>query len=205
MRVLDCRGLACPQPVIEARKALGAGPDEPLAVRVDNATARDNLMVMAAGLGREASWEADGEGFTVAFPAPGKGAGKVSAGLPAAASGGALREPGGGALVVVLASDRLGQGEEELGRVLMKSFLHTLKETEPPATLACLNRGVYLACAGSPVLETLQALAAQGTEILSCGTCLDYYQLKADLAVGSVSNMYTILERMAAAGRLIQW
>lgn len=199
MRVLDCRGLTCPQPVLETRKALEAAPDQPLAVVVDNATARDNLLVMSAGLGREAAWVAEGEDFKVTLSAPAGSLPKAAPGAPA--QGQRSEAP----FVVVLSNDRLGQGEDELGRVLMKSFLHTLKETETPSTLVCLNRGVFLACNGSPVLETLTGLAAQGTEILSCGTCLDYYQLKSELAVGTVSNMYTILERMGAAGRLIQW
>ncbi|HHW14867.1 MAG TPA: sulfurtransferase-like selenium metabolism protein YedF [Firmicutes bacterium] len=107
--------------------------------------------------------------------------------------------------MVVLAGDRLGEGDETLGALLMKSFLTSLLEVEAPATLICLNRGIFLSTAGSPVLEQLQALEARGTEVLSCGTCLDFYERKDALRVGKVSNMFSIVERMAAAGRLIRW
>ncbi|MGE5554183.1 MAG: sulfurtransferase-like selenium metabolism protein YedF [Betaproteobacteria bacterium] len=209
MLVVDSRGLSCPQPVINTRRVLEVNPEETVVALVDNPTSRDNLLVMAEGLGRTAEWEENGDGFRVtihpveARPAEGRRAadreveadGTTNPGRPAQA----------GPLVVVLSSDRLGQGDEVLGGVLMKSFLGTVLEVEVPATLICLNRGVFLSTSGSPVLDQLAELAARGTEILSCGTCLDYYGKRDELQVGKVSNMYTILERMAGAGRLIQW
>lgn len=199
MRLVDNRGLECPQPVINTQRELAAHPDEDLAALVDSATARDNLVVLAEGLGLAAEWTPDGTGFRVV----------IRRGAPTPRPGETREEPtrsvGGGPLVVALASDRLGQGDEALGAILMKSFLTSLAESEPPATVICLNRGVFLSTAASPVLGQLERLAAQGTEILSCGTCLDFYERKGELKVGKVSNMLTILERMASAGRLIQW
>jgi selenium metabolism protein YedF len=92
-----------------------------------------------------------------------------------------------------------------LGEVLMRSFFVALAEGPVPDTIIFLNSGVRLSTEGSPVLENLAVLAAKGVEILSCGTCLNYYQLSEKLVSGKVSNMYTIVERLAAAGRTINW
>lgn len=95
-----------------------------------------------------------------------------------------------------------GKGAEELGQVLMKSFMFTLTEIQAPVTtLVFINSGVYLTIEGSPVLEHLQNLEQQGCEILSCGTCLDYYNLKEKLAVGRVTNMYTAVEKLLDTGK----
>jgi selenium metabolism protein YedF len=107
--------------------------------------------------------------------------------------------------VVFIDTDSLGRGSEELGRILMRSFLQTLELSEVhPQTVILINSGVKLACEGSEVLEDLQELAAKGTEILSCGTCLDYFGIKKKLVVGKVSNMYEILNSLARAGKLIK-
>ncbi|MDI6871973.1 MAG: sulfurtransferase-like selenium metabolism protein YedF [Bacillota bacterium] len=208
MLVVDNRGLACPQPVINTRRVIEVNPEETVVALVDSLTSRDNLLVMAEGLGRTVEWEEEGTGFRVTIrpaavrPAPGRRTGDQE--TPDRAVPGGCAQPAG-PLVVVLSSDRLGQGDEVLGTLLMKSFLSSLIEVETPATLICLNRGVFLSTAGSPVLDLLQELASRGTEILSCGTCLDFYGREDELKAGRVGNMYTILERLTAAGRLIQW
>jgi selenium metabolism protein YedF len=99
----------------------------------------------------------------------------------------------------------MGRGEHhELGHVLIRGFFHTLGEVEPlPDAIIFFNSGVKLVVEGSPVVDDLQALVAEGVEILACGTCLSYYDLKESIAVGTVSNMYTIAETMLAAGRLV--
>ena len=87
----------------------------------------------------------------------------------------------------------LGAGSDELGGILAKSFFHTLVEGDfTPAVLLFINSGVKLVLADSPVLADIKALAARGTKVLACGTCLDYFKLKDQVAVGSVTNMYTI-------------
>jgi selenium metabolism protein YedF len=110
-----------------------------------------------------------------------------------------------GPLVLVVSSEYMGRGEHpELGNVLIRGFFHTLGEVEPvPDTIIFFNSGVKLVAQGSSVLEDLQALSEQGTEILACGTCLGYYELMEKLAVGEVSNMYTIAETMLGAGKVI--
>jgi selenium metabolism protein YedF len=113
--------------------------------------------------------------------------------------------PSGGPLVLVVPSEHMGRGEhEELGHILARAFFHTLGEIEPlPDTVIFLNSGVKLVVDDSPVVEDLQALAQNDVEILACGTCLDHYGLMDNVAVGSVSNMYTIAETMLGAGRQV--
>jgi tRNA 2-thiouridine synthesizing protein A len=109
-----------------------------------------------------------------------------------------------GPLVLVVPADKMGRGETELGQILVRSFFHTLGEVEPqPQTLVFYNTGVKLACAGSPVVDDLCALEGQGVEMLVCGTCLGYFELKDKLAVGAVSNMYDIAETLLRAGKVV--
>ena len=107
--------------------------------------------------------------------------------------------------VVLFASDRVGEGPEELGRVLARSFVKTLREQGPlPWRLVFLNAGIALTTEGSPVVEDLRAMEAAGAEVLSCGTCLDYFHAKEKLLVGRVSNMREIVETLSQAGRLVR-
>ena len=99
---------------------------------------------------------------------------------------------------------RLGRGEAELGDILIRGFLHTLNEVQPlPAILVFINSGVKLVAADSAVLDDLRALCDKGVEILACGTCVNYYALKDKVAVGQVSNMYSIAEALLRADKLI--
>jgi selenium metabolism protein YedF len=111
----------------------------------------------------------------------------------------------GGPLVLVIPSEFMGRGEHpELGQILVRGFFHTLGEVQPlPDTIIFFNSGVKLVVEGSPVLEDLQNLCGQDVEILVCGTCLGYYELKEKIAVGEVSNMYTIAETMLRAGKVV--
>jgi selenium metabolism protein YedF len=100
----------------------------------------------------------------------------------------------------------LGQGSGDLGRVLMNSFLYTLRESSEGITaIIFLNSGVYLTCEGSENLEHLEALEKEGVEILSCGTCLDFYNLKNRLKIGKISNMYSIVELLERAGKVLSF
>lgn len=108
-------------------------------------------------------------------------------------------------MVVVLSSDQMGQGDETLGRLLMKGFVYALtKQDKLPGTVLLYNGGARLSCQGSDSLEDLKELQAQGVEILTCGTCLNHYGLGEKLAVGAVTNMYEIAERMSGAGKLVR-
>lgn len=109
-------------------------------------------------------------------------------------------------LVVVISSNVLGGDSIELGKVLMKSFLSSLEQLEnPPKTIMFLNAGVRLTTEGSNVIETLKSLELKGTTIYSCGTCLDFFQLKEKLQVGEISNMLTTTKEMISAGSIIKF
>jgi selenium metabolism protein YedF len=104
-----------------------------------------------------------------------------------------------------ISSDTVGQGSDELGGILMRAFMHTFMEVEPrPDTIIFMNNGVRLTVSGSPVLEDLQALAHEGVEILVCGTCLNYFEITDDVAVGEISNAYTIAETLLQAGKVVR-
>ncbi len=108
-------------------------------------------------------------------------------------------------MVVILSSDQMGQGDEVLGRLLMKGFVYALaKQDRLPETVLLYNGGASLSCEGSDSLEDLREMEAQGVEVLTCGTCLNHYGLAKKLAVGSVTNMYEIAERMTGAKKLVR-
>ncbi|HLO66225.1 MAG TPA: sulfurtransferase-like selenium metabolism protein YedF [Holophaga sp.] len=190
-KIIDARGLACPQPVILARKALAEGGA--LEVLADDGAARENLLKFAAFAGCEAEAVAEEGWVRVVFRPAGTASGDRAPGpapipaLPACA----------GAATVLVASDGLGQGDPDLGRLLMRGFIYTLTEAEvPPLRVILMNAGVKLAVEGSDSLPNLRRLEELGVEVLACGTCLDYFKLTP--AVGRVTNMYEI------AGHLLQ-
>ena len=194
---VDARGLPCPQPVLLTRKALAEA--EAVVTVVDNGTSQHNVTRMAERAGHTVRSEERDDGIYLYI------ARADQASDPAAGASSAQAQPSSGRTVVLIASEEMGRGEHaELGGILSRAFLHTLGEIEPlPSTLIFLNSGVKLTAEGSPVVEDLQALAGAGVEILACGTCLEYYDLKDRLAVGEISNMYAIAETLLSAGNVV--
>ena len=193
-KIVDARGLACPQPVILTRKALQES--DAVTTIVDNETAKSNVSRMAAKQGYQVDVEEREDGIYVHLT---KGEKPVEETAPQP-----VAVPASGPLVLTVPSEIMGRGDEELGGVLVRAFFHTLGEVEPlPQTIIFFNSGVKLVVEGSPVVEDLQALKARGIEILACGTCLKHYGLKERVAVGEVSNMYTIAETMLGAGKVV--
>ncbi|MHB8780427.1 MAG: sulfurtransferase-like selenium metabolism protein YedF [Candidatus Geothermincolia bacterium] len=187
MKELDLRGLACPGPVIQTRRALQEGERE-LRVTVDGETARENVTRMATALGCRVEYTSREEASVMLITAPEK---------IAAASHGAQR-------VFLLGTDAIGKGDETLGKTLMKAFLNTLAEMDdPPGTLLLMNAGVKLALEGADTLPALSNLVCLGTKVLVCGTCLDFFGVKDELAVGAVSNMYEIASVMMRAANTV--
>jgi selenium metabolism protein YedF len=193
---VDARGLACPQPVIQTRKAMEQA--DLVVTLVDNDTARTNVSRMAERAGWQVDVTAEGDDFQISL-ARGDAVPQAEPVVVGRA------EAVNGPLVLVVSSDVMGRGDAELGDILVRSFFHTLGEVEPlPQTILFFNSGVKLACEGSRVLDDLCALAEQGIEMLVCGTCLGYYELTGKLDVGQVSNMYDIAETMLGAGKVVQ-
>lgn len=203
MEQVDARGQACPLPVVRAKKALAAMDAGLLEVLVDNATAADNLESLARALKCTAHREDRDDGtFAVTFL---KGAVAAGASQAALAAEPATVSDAGAASAVVIASEFMGSGDDELGAVLMKGFVFALTQLDQlPSTVLLYNSGVKLACEGSASLEDLTALQRAGVEVMSCGTCLAHFGLTERLAVGEITNMYAIVEKQAAAATVIR-
>lgn len=215
MRVtIDARKQQCPIPVVRAKKGFQElAKGDTLLVMVDNEVAMQNLQKLAKQLNVKAVSEKCGEDYHVELIPEGKdSADPASGSAPADTRSQAKEESGFGEAqpkdkktVVVISSNLMGNGNDQLGKVLMKGFIYALAGLDQlPQAILFYNGGVQLTCEGSDSLEDLKGLEAQGVEILSCGTCLDYYQLKEKLSVGTVTNMYTIVEKQAQADLIIR-
>jgi selenium metabolism protein YedF len=194
---VDARGLACPQPVIATKKALAEISQGVVTTIVDNLTAKENVIKFAAAnhCGVSVTERAGHYYIKITKDGPAEMQPPTTKIVPAT---------GDGKIVYLITQNTLGHGSDELGGILMKSFLYTLLESQPlPTALLFINSGVKLTVTGSPVLEHLQSMASRGVTILACGTCLDYYQIKDSLAVGAVTNMFTIVETLQAATQAI--
>ncbi len=107
--------------------------------------------------------------------------------------------------VVYIGSETVGQGDDELGAILMRAFLGVLPEVvDGPTAAIFVNDGVKLTTAGSPVLEELEALAEQGVELYSCSTCLGHLGLADELVAGEPTNMLATVTRLKVARRVIR-
>ena len=199
MITVNAMGDNCPIPVIKTKKAMAAltGP-ETIEVLVDNEIAVQNVTKMASGSGGKVTSEKLGDAeFKVTIEMEG---------APAADEAEAVCVPDArDNTVVVVSSDRMGSGNDELGKVLIKGFIFAVTQLDTlPKTMLFYNGGATLTTEDSDSLEDLKSLEAQGVEIMTCGTCLDYDGLKDKLAVGTVTNMYSIVETMAKAGRIVR-
>jgi selenium metabolism protein YedF len=200
-RRVDARGLACPQPVLLTRQAIQESGAEVVRVVVDDEVACENVQRMGRSQGYEACVERRGGEVEVVLT---RGGGGTDPALEAEALACGVAPEGAG-VVALVASDLFGAGDEELGRVLMRSFVKTLGEVEPrPAALIFLNSGVRLTTEGSDLIDDIRALEEGGMEVLSCGTCLDYYRLADALRVGRATNMFEIASRLLGAGRVVR-
>lgn len=205
-KTVDARGMACPLPVVNAKKAaeeMHAG--DVLTVLVDNEIAVQNLQKFANHRGYQVSGEKLAENeYAVKM--------QITSGEMQPAQEADEKEEISctpdtkkKGMVVVLSANVMGTGEEKLGKALMKAFVFALTRQDVlPETILCYNTGAYLTCEGADTLEDLKSLEAEGVNIMTCGTCLDFYGMKEKLAVGSVTNMYEIVETMENAGKLIR-
>jgi selenium metabolism protein YedF len=186
---LDARGLQCPAPVIQTKQALDSLEKGKLLTIVDNEVARDNIIKFARNQALEFGVEEKGEDFYITITKS-----KINSHVDQVPSG----------TVILVSSNTLGRGDDQLGSTLMKSYLYALNESEPlPEAILFINGGVKLPSEGSEVVEHLMNLEKQGVELLACGLCLDFFNLEEKLCVGQVTNMYTIIEKMNSATKVI--
>jgi selenium metabolism protein YedF len=200
MTTVDARGMECPKPLILAKKALNnLEPGQALEVLIDNETSKQNVERFCKDNGVETSSSLDGNVFSLTLTKRKKES--IVADEKQYCTPEIVRKPH----VIAISSKEMGLGPAELGAILMKAFVNTIKEIAPlPSHMVFYNTGVELTVEGSPLLEPLATLEKMGVTILSCGTCLDYFGLKAKLSVGAVSNMYTILEILSNAGSVVK-
>jgi len=196
--IVDARGEQCPMPVVKATKALGAMNGGTLEVLVDNEIAVQNLDRMAASRGLKAQSSSREDGFHVVIEVTG-GQKQPEQEAPA------CRPDRRGSFVVAVDTAVMGRGSDELGGVLMKGFLYAVSQLETlPKAILFYNGGAHLTTEGSASLEDLRSMEAQGVEIMTCGTCLNFYGLTDKLAVGKVTNMYSIVETLAGAEKVVK-
>ncbi len=196
-RQVDCRGLSCPKPVVNARQALDEIDEGTVTVIVDNTTGRDNVRRLAQGQGYQVVVKEKEGDFYLDITKKRRAQAEPKAEAPA--------PPSPTSYVIFITTDRLGTGDERLGAILMKAFLNTIWEAEPkPTKVIFINNGVKLTTEGSEVLDSVKLLEKEGVQVISCGTCLAYYNLTEKLEVGLASNMYEIVNSLLGAPKVIK-
>ena len=209
-KTVNALGLACPLPVVETKKALEAMTEAgTITVLVDNEIAVQNVSRFAGSRQLRASSEkVNDKEFHIVIEVdadkPGAGAADT-AGAAEDTEPVCIMDGRRKGLVVAIGSNQMGNGAEALGKSLMKAFIFALtKQDYLPETVLFFNSGANLTCEDSDSLADLKELEARGVEILTCGTCLDFYNLKEKLAVGGVTNMYVIVEKMEKASLVVK-
>lgn len=183
-------GEVCPKPVIMTKKALKEIESGVVEVSVDNITSKENVEKMAKEMGHTFVTREEGNVFVITITKSGEKQENSS------------KEEN---IVISIGSDKMGEGEDELGKILIKGFIYALTEAETlPKTVLLYNKGVLLASTFEDTVKDLKVLEERGVEILSCGTCANFYHVQDQIKVGTLTNMYTILERQMKAAKVIK-
>ena len=183
-------GEVCPKPVIMTKKALKEIESGVVEVSVDNVTSKENVEKIAKEMGHTFETREEGNVFIITITKAGEKQENSS------------KEEN---IVISIGSDKMGEGEDELGKILIKGFIYALTEAETlPKTVLLYNKGVLLASTFEDTVKDLKVLEERGVEILSCGTCANFYHVQDQIKVGTLTNMYTILERQMKAAKVIK-
>jgi len=201
MEILDCKGLNCPKPVLQTKAYLEEHAGESFSVLVDNEASRENVLRFGRSQGCKVSVETtEADTFLITLH-PGE---SVPTEGSFHAEDYACSLPAGQNLVYVISSDSMGEGSHELGWGLLQTYIATIDQVDPqPSHIILYNGGVKLAATENKGLEALQNLEKKGVAIWSCGTCLEFFHLEEERRVGSITNMYDIMQTMAAAGKVV--
>ncbi len=192
--IIDCKGLLCPIPVVKTKKYFDSIESGESTVIVDNLVAKNNIVKLATGSGYKSVIEEKDKLYFINII---KEKNEVVNEI--------VTEQTNKKFTLVLSSDKLGLGDDELGAMLMKSYVFALSEADIiPNDLLFINGGVKLTSSDSLVLDSLNKLVERGVNILVCGVCLDFYNIKDKLAIGEISNMYTIVQLMNNADKTIK-
>ncbi|PKL18883.1 MAG: sulfurtransferase-like selenium metabolism protein YedF [Spirochaetae bacterium HGW-Spirochaetae-5] len=191
---IDAKGLACPQPVVLTKNRMKEFSH--IEIIVDNETAVENIKRLAESSQWSFEQTVSGADFIINI--------KSDKPQTAGSEKEAIISCGISGSTIVFSSDKMGKGDDDLGAILMKAFIHTILSLENiPSALVLYNSGVLLAAENSGAADDLQALHEKGVEILICGTCVNFYNISDKIKTGTISNMYDILNRMNSAARLI--
>ena len=197
--LVDARGEVCPKPLILTKRALKeCQVGQPIRILIDNETSKNNVMRFLSDNGIQAeTTEKEGMFSVTLFGATAQLVHPEEAAYCSTSS--TLPH------IIVIKSNRMGRGDDALGELLMKAFVNTIKEVSPlPGTIVFYNSGIFLTTDDSPVVESLQELEQLGVKLLVCGTCTDFYGKQKEIHIGTISNMYTILEALTTAGKIIE-
>ena len=195
---LDLTGMTCPIPVVETKKFLEKGPVNELEIILDDDIATENVTRFLSSQGFSVTSEKEGSGPRLIL----KGSRSASGPQPVPETEAGMQTK---KVLVYINTETIGVGSDELGRLLMNSFLHTLKELDVlPWRIVFINGGVKLAAGESEHVGILTDIVNLGTEVLSCGTCLDYFHLKEKVRVGRISNMHEISSSFLQATHVIR-
>lgn len=187
---VNALGEICPKPVIMTKKALKEIKEGIVEVSVDNETSKENVEKMAFEMGHKYTTSKDNNIFIITITKN---------------DDNTQKEKSEENIVISISSDKMGEGDEILGKILIKSFIYALSEFDTlPKTVLLYNSGVFLAAKNIDTIKDLKILEKKGVEILFCGTCADFYNLKNEIQVGKITNMYTILEKQMNATKVIK-
>lgn len=211
MKILDCRGLACPQPVMRTRDALAEGPLRECLVLVDNAAASENVSRFLRRNGFEVTVRQPGDGLweVHGLSDAAQATGPEQDGQAPSAAQAPQAAPAADAenrkTLVLITTETLGRGDDELGARLMENFLLSLPELGPSLwRIVLLNGGVKLAALPGKCLDTLKQLERNGVSILVCGTCLNFFHLLDARQVGETTNMMDVVTSLSLADKVIR-
>ena len=194
---IDARGLACPQPVVLTKNKMKECSE--IEITVDNETALENIKRLSSSSGWTCEYTISADFIKIVLKSQ-------NSKTPDSESSPIINSAccTDCESVVVFASDKMGRGDDALGEILMKAFIHTLISIEPiPSKLIFYNSGVILTTEDYGAVDDLHILQEKGVEILICGTCVNYYNIKEKIKTGVISNMYDILSSMSSAGKII--
>lgn len=198
---LDCKTLPCPQPVLKAKEAIETDAPERLVVTVDNDAAKDNVSRFLSLHGYEVETNQVGSDHVIIGTRNGAKECEACTTMPEAE----LKTVGDNKVLVFIASDVIGTGDDELGGNLMFNFLATLKEMGSELwRIVMVNSGVKLATKDHRCVEELKRLEESGVSILVCGTCLEFFSLGDQRQVGEVTNMLDIVTSFQLATKTIR-
>ena len=203
MRIVDTKGQQCPAPLIATKRALKeSAVGESFTVLTDNQISFNNLSRFLKDNNTDFQVNETGGVWTLTIT---KTTGEVAQTKAEDYCASSISHFLKGNFIVVLASDKMGEGDDELGHLLMNNFIKALKDLDRlPQKMVFYNNGVKLVTYGSPVVEHLKDLEKMGVELLLCATCVNHYSIESIVAAGTLSNMYAIAEVMASAGNIIR-